>query len=89
MAFFGNKKAEKKKNPATPRLRRACAAWLPAARAHEIIRAPWFSEKALLGTNKGVYVFAVPASATKPMIAAAIQIYNVSPKSIRTVNLRV
>jgi ribosomal protein L23 len=56
--------------------------------AHEIIRAPWFSEKALIGTEKGVYVFAVPPRATKADIAGAIkEIYNVAPRLVRVVNL--
>lgn len=56
--------------------------------AHEIIRAPWFSEKALLVTEKGVYTFAVPFRATKADIAGAIkEIYKVTPRKIRIVNL--
>ena len=87
MAIFGNSKKEAKKE-VSARVSHARAAKTLHGKTHEIIRAPWFTEKALLGTEKGVYVFAVPASATKPMIAAAIkEIYNVSPKKIRTVNL--
>lgn len=56
--------------------------------AHEIIRAPWFSEKALIVTEKGVYTFAVPERATKADIAGAIkEIYKVTPKKIRIVHL--
>lgn len=56
--------------------------------AHEIIRAPWFSEKALIMTEKGVYTFDVPTSATKAHIAGAIkEIYKVEPRKIRIVNL--
>lgn len=56
--------------------------------AHEIIRAPWFSEKALISTEKGVYTFMVPARATKAAIAGAIkEIYNVTPLKVRTANL--
>ncbi|MHB1769983.1 MAG: uL23 family ribosomal protein, partial [Minisyncoccota bacterium] len=56
--------------------------------AHEIIRAPWFSEKALLATEKGIYTFAVPERATKADIAGAIkEIYKVAPREIRIVNL--
>ena len=56
--------------------------------ANEIIRVPWFSEKALIATEKGVYTFAVPQRATKEEIAGAIkEIYNVEPKKIRIVNL--
>jgi large subunit ribosomal protein L23 len=57
-------------------------------RHHTILRAPWLSEKALIGTENGVYVFEVPTEATKYQIAAAIEhIYNVKPRQIRVVNL--
>jgi large subunit ribosomal protein L23 len=56
--------------------------------AHEILRAPWFSEKALIVTEKGVYTFAVPERATKADIAGAIkEIYKVTPKKIRIAHL--
>lgn len=55
---------------------------------HDVLIAPWFSEKALIGTEKGVYVFSVPKSATKAEIAGAVQaIYNVVPKKIRVLSL--
>ncbi|MBI2025522.1 50S ribosomal protein L23 [Candidatus Kaiserbacteria bacterium] len=74
MALFGNKKI-KKKTPASPRLRRARQAKLAAGVAHDIIRAPWFSEKALIATEKA-------------HIAGAIKdIYKVEPRKIRIVNL--
>jgi large subunit ribosomal protein L23 len=57
-------------------------------RLSTVITAPWFSEKALIGTEKGVYVFKIPERATKPEIAAAIQLfYKVIPKKINIVNL--
>jgi len=88
MAIFDNKKKDKK-NPASPRLRRARATKLLAEGiAHEVIRAPWFSEKALIVTEKGVYTFAVPTRVTKADIAGAIkEIYNVAPRAIRIVNM--
>ncbi len=56
--------------------------------AHEIIRAPWFSEKALIVTERGVYTFAVPLRATKADIAGAIkEIYKVTPRKIRIAHL--
>lgn len=56
--------------------------------AHDLIRAPWFSEKALLMTEKGVYAFEVPAKATKAEIAGAIkEVFNVAPRRITIVNL--
>jgi large subunit ribosomal protein L23 len=87
MAIFGNKKADKKE--ATPKRKRVAHATKTLnGGAHDVIRAPWFSEKALIATEKGVYAFAVRPSATKPEIAGAIQeIYNVMPRAIRIVNL--
>jgi len=89
MALFGNKKVEKKaKKEVTSRMSHARAAKLADGVAHDIIRAPWFSEKTLIATEKNVYAFAVPAHATKATIAGAIkEIYNVSPRSVRIVNL--
>lgn len=57
-------------------------------RLSQVLKAPWFSEKALIGTEKGVYVFQIPADATKPEIAAAIEkFYGVSPVKVRVANL--
>ncbi|OYV27438.1 MAG: 50S ribosomal protein L23 [Parcubacteria group bacterium 20-58-5] len=87
MAIFGDKKKEKKEKKGAAR-RRARTAPSAAGIAHEIIRAPWFSEKALIITEKGVYTFDVPARATKASIAGAVkEIYNVAPRKIRIVNL--
>ncbi len=86
MAIFGGKKKEKKEKTAVKR--RARTAPSKDGMAHEIIRAPWFSEKALIATEKGVYAFDVSTRATKASIAGAIkEIYNVAPKKIRIVNL--
>jgi large subunit ribosomal protein L23 len=53
-----------------------------------VLKSPWFSEKALIGTEKGVYVFQVPESATKPDIKAAVEkFYGVTPRQVRIVNL--
>jgi large subunit ribosomal protein L23 len=83
MATKKNKK-DKKTAPATHARARATSGGI----AHEIIRAPWFSEKALLVTEKGVYTFEVAVRATKADIAGAIkEIYKVTPKKIRIVNL--
>jgi len=57
-------------------------------RLSQVLKAPWFSEKALIGTERGVYVFQVPADATKPEVAAAIEaFYKVTPAKIRMANL--
>ncbi|MGD0328406.1 MAG: 50S ribosomal protein L23 [Minisyncoccia bacterium] len=92
MALFGNKKVEKKekktKKEKTVRVRHARATKLNDGVAHEIIRAPWFSEKALIVTEEGVYTFVVPKRATKAEIAGAIkEIYKVEPRAVRIVNL--
>lgn len=87
MAIFGTKKQEKN-TPAPLRPRKARQTKLAAGSAHEVIRAPWFSEKALVITERGVYTFGVPARATKAEIAGAVQeIYKVTPRKIRIVNL--
>ncbi len=86
MALFSNKKVEKKEK--TKRVTHARTTRAVKGTAHEIVRAPWLSEKALLATEKGVYAFAIPTSATKTEIAGAIkEIYNVTPRQIRIVNL--
>lgn len=89
MAIFGDKKKEKKEKGAkTARVHHAQAKKLSDGVAHEIIRAPWFSEKALIITEKGVYTFMVPKRATKMEIAGAIkEVYKVEPRKIRIVNL--
>lgn len=52
------------------------------------LKAPWFSEKALIGTENGVYVFKVPADATKTDIKAAVEkFYGVTPTKVNIVNL--
>ncbi len=57
-------------------------------RLANVLKAPWFSEKALIGTEKGVYVFEVPPAATKHDVANAIQkAYGVLPRKVNMVNL--
>ena len=58
------------------------------ARIANVLKRPWFSEKALIGTEQGVYVFEVPASATKADVANAIEAaFKVVPAKVRMVNL--
>ncbi len=84
MAIFGTTKKEKE----VKRVGQTRARKLASGMAHEVIRAPWFSEKALIATEKSVYTFAVPAHATKADIAGALkEIYKVAPRKIRIVNL--
>jgi len=89
MALFGDKKKEiKSKAKKETHVHSARASKLMSGVAHEIIRAPWFSEKSLIITEKGVYTFEVSKRATKSEIASAIkEIYNVEPRAIRVVNL--
>jgi large subunit ribosomal protein L23 len=89
MAIFGTTaKNKKEKKDKVVRKYRARTAKNANGAAHDIIRAPWFSEKALIITEKGVYVFEVTPRATKAEIASAIkEIYNVEPRMVRTVNL--
>ncbi len=87
MALFSSTKKEKKEGAV--KAKRVARSKKPVAgSAHDAIIAPWFSEKALIATEKGVYAFAVPTRATKAEIAGAIkEIYNVAPRAIRIVNL--
>ena len=86
MALFGNKKKETKEK--VTHKHRTRTAKLGEGVAHEIVRAPWFSEKAFMATEKGVYAFGVSTRATKAEIASAIkEIYKVTPSKIRIVNL--
>ena len=90
MALFGTKKAEKKavKGEAKTSKRVEARAIKPLeGKEHEVIRAPWFSEKALIGTERGVYVFAVSKQSTSAEIAGAIKaVYGVAPRAVRIVN---
>ncbi len=59
-----------------------------SSRAAIVLKAPWISEKSLIGTDRGVYVFDIPREATKNDVIRAIEtIYKVVPKKVRTVNL--
>ncbi|MEK7601948.1 MAG: 50S ribosomal protein L23 [Patescibacteria group bacterium] len=72
-----------------PRLADARAKRVPEDGSLErILIAPWLSEKALIGTEQGVYVFKVPARATKTQVMDAVKsIYKVTPRQVRMVNL--
>ena len=93
MALFSST-PKKTTKPASPAGRKAASTGASRAkqdvsgRLSDVIRFPWFSEKAFLGTEQGVYVFAVPPAATKYEVAAAIEkLYGVTPRKIRMVNL--
>lgn len=84
MALFSN--TSEKKTKAAPKAVKTTT--VDDGRLDGVISAPWFSEKALIGTEKGVYVFQVPGDSTKTEIAAAIEkFYNVAPRKIRIANL--
>lgn len=58
------------------------------SRLANVLKRPWFSEKALISTEHGVYVFEVAPSATKIDVAnAIIAAYKVTPMKVRMVNL--
>jgi large subunit ribosomal protein L23 len=90
MSIFGTKKVNKKEKTAKADAKKhvARAKMSVDGKAHDIILVPWFSEKALIATEKGVYAFGVSTRATKAEIAGAIkEIYKVTPRKIRIVNL--
>lgn len=84
MAIFGKKTKSEKKASAG----RARATTLKSGSAHDTLRAPWFSEKSLIITEKNVYVFSVPARATKAEIAGAVkEVYGVAPRKVSVAGL--
>lgn len=91
MAIFSKntkKTSAKKTDKKSVTVKAAGEKALSNTKLESIIKAPWLSEKALIGTEKGVYVFAVPTEATKPQIKAAIErIYKVVPVKVNIVNL--
>lgn len=88
MALFSNttKKTTKK---AAPKQASKVAKTIPEdGRLESVLKAPWLSEKALIGTENGVYVFAIPARATKTDVIAAVElVYKVTPAKVNVVNL--
>jgi large subunit ribosomal protein L23 len=85
MALFGNNKKTAKKAGVA---RSAGEVKDLSGRLETVISSPWLSEKALIGTEKGVYVFKVPTSATKTQIKSAIEkIYKVVPRKVNIVNV--
>lgn len=87
MALFSSDSKKKVAKKSAPTKARGV---LPAddARLANVLRRPWFSEKALIGTEKGVYVFEVAPSATKQDVANAIEkAYGVTPRQVRMANL--
>ncbi len=92
MAFFENTKKKIGKTAsrrnAVRKIKHARSKKSVQGEGHDIILAPWLSEKALIATERGVYVFAVSLRSTKAEIAGAIRdIYKISPRAIRTVTI--
>ena len=90
MALFSNdtKKAVAPNKTSVAKTPKASKAAPLDGRLEGILRAPWLSEKALIGTERGVYVFEVPRTATKTLVIAAVEsIYKVKPRQVRMVNL--
>lgn len=85
MALFSSTKKNTATTPAGSSAAKQKALAYEDGRLSMVLTKPHFSEKALLGTERGVYVFEVAADATKPEIAAAIEkFYGVTPAKIRT-----
>src|SRR3989338_10909887 len=85
MAIFSTKEEKGGTRSASKKI--AHTTRLPDGTAHDVIRAPWLSEKALVGTEKGVYVFAITSRATSAQVAGAVkEIYGVAPRAVRIVN---
>ena len=90
MSIFGNKKISSKQEQKAGARKHSARARKPISGIeHDIVRAPWLSEKALIATERGVYTFLVRQRATKAEIAGAVkEIYKVSPRKIRIVNVK-
>jgi large subunit ribosomal protein L23 len=86
MALFETKKkAPKKENVAK---KGGSEKALKSSKLEGVLSHPWMSEKALIGTERGVYVFAVPSEATKREIALAVErLYKVVPVKVNIANL--
>lgn len=90
MALFSNDKKTPKAKKAMSETRNWGRGILPVGddRLANILKRPWFSEKALISSENGVYVFEVSPSATKIDVAnAIIAAYKVTPMKVRMVNL--
>jgi ribosomal protein L23 len=89
MALFSNDTKKKAAAPKKASAPKKAVAKLPEdGRLDGILAKPWLSEKALIGTESGVYVFEVPARATKTSVSQAVQaIYKVTPRKVAMVNL--
>jgi large subunit ribosomal protein L23 len=92
MALFETKQKKAapkaKKEKASSSKKGASEKALADSRLEHVLAHPWMSEKALIATERGVYVFAVPAQATKKEVARAVErLYKVVPVKVNIANL--
>ena len=91
MALFGTKKNTTAKPKAKVKAVTKAASSekaLANSKLETVLKHPWMSEKALIGTERGVYVFAVPADATKTEVKQAVErLYKVVPVKVNITNL--
>lgn len=86
MALFSSTPKKTTKKAAPAKARGVLSA--DDARLANVLKRPWFSEKALIGTENGVYTFEVLPAATSTDIANAVEkAYGVVPAQVRLVNL--
>lgn len=96
MAIFDTKQKKAPAKKAAPKKEKAPRAKTGASekaladsRLESVLRHPWMSEKALVGTEKGVYVFSIALGASKRDVALAVErAYKVVPVQVRVVNVR-
>jgi len=83
MALFSRKPQK-----AAPGKAKVTVAKKDDGRLAHVLQKPWFSEKALIGTEAGCYVFAISPDATKHDVKAAIEMfYKVTPRQVRVAHL--
>jgi len=83
MALFSRKPSRTAPGKATPKV-----VAKNDGRLANVLRRPHLSEKALIGTENGCYVFEVSPEATKLEVAAAIEkMYKVKPRQVRMAHL--
>ncbi len=87
MALFETKK--KAKAPKKDSVKKGAGEKaLANSKLEGVLTHPWMSEKALIGTERGVYVFAVPGDINKHDVALAVErIYKVVPQKVNIANL--
>lgn len=88
MALFSSKKKTAKTSKKVVAKKSTKEVRDTRGRLEDVLKAPWLSEKALIGTEQGVYVFEIPMRATKSDVALAIaKIYGVTPKKVTVANI--